>query len=114
MSTASLSWLARMPLDSLLTKKGGSPDQAERVATTVIDAYKANQLPYHNLAHIDQTFAAVDLLRHSAVPPLDLDGIFVALWFHDIIYDPRAADNEEQSAILARTLLTRNEFLFVD
>ena len=32
-------------------------------------------------------------------------GIELALWFHDVMYDPKQKDNEIQSAHLAKTLL---------
>ncbi|HRF50743.1 MAG TPA: hypothetical protein PLC98_24150 [Anaerolineales bacterium] len=51
---------------------------------------------YHTLTHIEECLRAYD---GSGVydPWLEL-----ALWLHDVIYDPRAHDNEARSAELAR------------
>jgi len=46
--------------------------------------------------------AAFDAVRHLANQP---EAVEVALWFHDAVYDPKAADNEEQSAGLAKRCL---------
>lgn len=55
------------------------------------------QRQYHTRAHLR---SLLDLLA-GETPTL-----LLAVWFHDAIYDPRAADNEEASAALARTVLT--------
>ncbi|RYD44439.1 MAG: phosphohydrolase [Verrucomicrobiaceae bacterium] len=47
---------------------------------------------YHNLRHIESMLARMD-----EVSPGDTT-MELAIWFHDVIYDPRARDNEEQSA----------------
>jgi predicted metal-dependent HD superfamily phosphohydrolase/GNAT superfamily N-acetyltransferase len=63
------------------------------------------QRHYHTLVHLDE------LLRHlrdfelsptgAKIQPLsDKDAVLFALFFHDIVYDPTAKDNEEQSATL--------------
>jgi predicted metal-dependent HD superfamily phosphohydrolase len=55
---------------------------------------------YHTLAHIAEVAETLRLLDwwDDAVP--------LAAYFHDIVYDPRANDNEARSADLARVLLT--------
>ena len=65
------------------------------------------QRAYHTLQHLEEMLAiseriVVDeLLQEESLICLEL-----AIWFHDVVYDPRASDNEEQSATLARTVLS--------
>ncbi len=58
---------------------------------------------YHSLEHLRECFAGLDASAHLAERSAEVE---LALWFHDAIYDPRAHDNEEQSARWAeRSLL---------
>jgi predicted metal-dependent HD superfamily phosphohydrolase len=63
---------------------------------------------YHNAQHIVECLTEFDSARHLARDPVAVE---LAIWFHDAIYDPRSADNEEQSAELAKQFITqtRNE-----
>lgn len=47
---------------------------------------------YHNLEHIDC------LLTRLEGMPGENDGLELAVWYHDCIYDPASPDNEAQSA----------------
>jgi predicted metal-dependent HD superfamily phosphohydrolase len=62
--------------------------------------YAQPQRHYHTLAHIAEVWQTLRLLEwwDDAVP--------LAAFLHDIVYDPRANDNEARSADLARALLT--------
>ena len=50
---------------------------------------------YHTLDHVAACLGWLDHYRHLAADPLCLE---LALWAHDVIYDPRATDNEARSA----------------
>ena len=59
---------------------------------------------YHGLAHLLHVLRSIDELL--VTNPLDDPGVVrMAAWFHDAIYDPRSATNEEDSAALARRRL---------
>ncbi|MCP4426785.1 MAG: hypothetical protein GY803_20025 [Chloroflexi bacterium] len=59
---------------------------------------------YHTLHHIQNILETLNALRPHA---RDFPAVQLAAWFHDIIYDVRANDNEEQSARYARRILQR-------
>ena len=58
---------------------------------------------YHKLAHIDDCLGEFDRAKQLATDPAAVE---LAIWFHDAVYDPRAADNEERSAELAKDWLS--------
>ena len=78
----------------------GTPEGWYERLTT---AYTEPQRHYHNQQHISECLAEYDPARHLARQPAAVE---LALWFHDAVYDPKAGDNEEKSAALARQCLT--------
>ncbi|HKX42445.1 MAG TPA: N-methyl-D-aspartate receptor NMDAR2C subunit [Burkholderiaceae bacterium] len=61
-----------------------------------------SQRRYHTQAHVD---ALLHWLALHAALAARRDLVEAAIWFHDAVYDPTRADNEAQSAALARTEL---------
>lgn len=59
---------------------------------------------YHNLRHIAACLRAFDSASKEG---MDATAVELAIWFHDVIYDPRAKDNEIQSAELFANLATQ-------
>ncbi|XP_071485014.1 uncharacterized protein [Diadema antillarum] len=62
--------------------------------------YCESQRYYHTLQHVD---AMIRLLhkhytKFPCSPPFACRAVEVAIFFHDLIYNPKAGDNEEQSA----------------
>ena len=64
--------------------------------------YSEGHRHYHNLQHLSECLCEFDLAKGAADDPVALE---FAIWFHDAIYKPRASDNEERSADLAREYL---------
>lgn len=58
---------------------------------------------YHGIHHVESLLK----LLHDDFPALAKDraAVELALWFHDIVYDPRAHDNEEKSAALMSSVI---------
>jgi len=65
-------------------------------------AYAEPQRHYHDQRHIADCLTEFEAARYLAKQP---DAVELAIWFHDAVYDPQAADNEEQSAALATRCL---------
>ncbi|MFV2039607.1 MAG: metal-dependent phosphohydrolase [Acidimicrobiales bacterium] len=65
------------------------------MSETLVAAYSEANRHYHTLDHIG---ACLHLAADAPLPDSDRDAVEYALWFHDIVYDPRREDNEERSA----------------
>jgi predicted metal-dependent HD superfamily phosphohydrolase len=77
----------------------------ERIAVEWFDKIARNydepHRRYHNQEHIAHCLAEFRSARQLTENPAEVE---LALWLHDVIYDPRRGDNEEQSAEFARAL----------
>jgi predicted metal-dependent HD superfamily phosphohydrolase len=68
----------------------------------VHEAYSEPHRRYHTVAHIDACLRELDSCRSRPNRAYEVEA---ALWFHDVIYAPQAADNESRSADLAARFL---------
>jgi predicted metal-dependent HD superfamily phosphohydrolase len=86
----------------LLARFESPHEEKTRLFGEVAGHYLAPDRHYHNLAHVAYVLAVIDDLQPEAD---DLPTVELAAWFHDVIYDPRAKDNEARSAAYARDAL---------
>jgi predicted metal-dependent HD superfamily phosphohydrolase len=81
----------------------GSEKEAAHWYDRLLGLYSEPHRHYHNVQHIADCLNEFDSARDAAHEPLALE---LAIWFHDAVYNPRAADNEERSAELAAQFIT--------
>ena len=75
-----------------------TPDQKfDEIAT----AYTGPGRFYHTLDHVLAVLSTVESLAPHAK---NLNGVKLAAWLHDVIYDSKASDNEDRSAEFAERL----------
>jgi predicted metal-dependent HD superfamily phosphohydrolase len=77
---------------------GDSPTSRTEWAA-VIAAWSEPHRRYHDLSHLAAVLGLLDGLSAAAD---DADAVRLAAWYHDVVYDPRSADNEARSAGRAR------------
>lgn len=80
-----------------------APD-AGSLGAQLLERWSEPQRHYHTLDHLAAVLSIVE--EHAALAD-DPDAVRLAAWFHDAVYDPRATDNEERSAVLAEQELGR-------
>lgn len=61
----------------------------------LFNAYAQGHRVYHNFQHIIASLEHFDQVRGQLTDPLAVE---LALWFHDVIYQPTSSHNEENSA----------------
>jgi predicted metal-dependent HD superfamily phosphohydrolase len=87
-----------------LARRVEARDDVAGAGAALLGRWAEQHRAYHDLAHLSEVLERVDLLAAEADRP---DAVRLAAWFHDAVYAPTADDNEERSAQLAETSLTR-------
>ncbi|WP_019634672.1 hypothetical protein [Actinomadura atramentaria] len=80
--------------------------ETRRIGADLAARYAEPHRRYHTAAHLT---AVLDLVDELAAHAADADAVRLAAWFHDAVYDPSRADNEERSARLAVRTLGRTD-----
>lgn len=70
----------------------------------ITEHYNEPTRAYHTLRHIQQLFIQFDHVKHDLNEP---HIVALALYYHDVVYDPTRSDNEEKSAEYAVNKLGR-------
>jgi len=79
----------------------GAADTGAAIHQRLVDGYNEPQRHYHTLAHIDHCLTMFDQCKSLATNP---DALEIAIWFHDVIFDPGKSNNEALSAELYEEL----------
>lgn len=72
-----------------------APERLDALCGQVWEAYSEPYRHYHTTQHLIECFANFRRLQDLCVRPAEVE---LAIWFHDAVYDPKAADNEQRSA----------------
>jgi predicted metal-dependent HD superfamily phosphohydrolase len=81
-----------------MLRESGLTDPGFHCYAQVIAAYHEPWRHYHNIEHIHDCLNLIKLVP-SGTP--DRPAIKSAIWFHDVIYDPKGKGNEVRSANVA-------------
>lgn len=91
---------SEMPLQTRwnrLLQSLGASSLLEQEYDLILTHYCESHRFYHTLTHLQDCLAKFDRHAHTCPHPAFVE---VALWYHDVIYDPQAANNEQASAAL--------------
>lgn len=85
----------------LLTSLGIAEDPSDSFGY-LVSRYCEPHRKYHNLSHIEDCLAKFDQMRDLTENDTTVE---LAIWFHDIVYDPLSRTNEEDSAEAFRAIM---------
>ncbi|MDH3636323.1 MAG: hypothetical protein OES20_16615 [Gammaproteobacteria bacterium] len=79
----------------------GATDDSATIHQQLVKGYGEPQRHYHTLDHIAHCLTQFDQCKSLARNP---DALEIAVWFHDVIFEPGRHDNEAHSARLYQDL----------
>lgn len=85
--------------------RDGATDDSTAIHQQLVKGYGEPQRHYHTLAHIAHCLTQFDHCKSLARNP---DALEIAVWFHDVIFEPGRHDNEALSARLYQDLSAGN------
>lgn len=77
--------------------------EAEKAFNQLVAVYSTPDRHYHTLKHIHHVLSTIQILQGYTN---NLAAVQIAAWFHDVVYDTQAQDNEQKSADYALELLS--------
>lgn len=83
-------------------RKFWNSDFIEKIWEVLLDNYSQKIRYYHNMNHIINMIKFYDNYKKKIN---DYSSIFLATWFHDVVYNPKKDDNETKSSNLFRNLI---------
>ncbi len=83
----------------LLSKYNASKEQKEALWNEIEQNYSNRNRHYHSLEHLDKMLFYLTKIKAKIQ---NWETILFALYYHDIIYNSRKSNNEEESAKLAK------------
>jgi predicted metal-dependent HD superfamily phosphohydrolase len=69
----------------------------------LVGRYSEPHRHYHNLNHVRQSLDAFDRIVDDLTDPFTIEA---AIWFHDVVYEPKSSKNEARSAEYASDFLS--------
>jgi predicted metal-dependent HD superfamily phosphohydrolase len=88
----------------LVAKLRVDEEVAREIFADLVSQYNSDDRYYHVLTHVGELLDTADEMRDLAQ---DYTSIQLAIWFHDVVYDPRGQNNEVKSAEYARQALKK-------
>lgn len=88
--------------DTLLQPFLVDPNLKQKVFFDLVTAYSGADRFYHTLEHIGKLIETIEQMKSLS---FDFYSVQLAAWFHDVIYDPKAKDNEDKSVEYAESAL---------
>lgn len=70
-------------------------DAAEKSFAAIVARYDEGHRRYHNRTHLEELFALYEGCKHLLK---DRKAVIAAIFYHDLVYNPRSSVNEEESA----------------
>ena len=90
--------------DDLLSFYTSDKDIQDNSFQMLKERYSEKSRFYHNLSHVKTLLDLLESLDNNAQ---DHNAIRFSIWFHDVVYDTKANDNEAESARLASQLMSK-------
>ncbi|MEO1216482.1 MAG: hypothetical protein AAFY45_23300 [Bacteroidota bacterium] len=90
---------------------GANPEQSIASWTELSSLYQEKGRAYHNLSHISYMLSLMDEHLPTEAKSVELE---LAIWYHDVIYDPLSKENELRSAELAKGRLSEISNLSIE
>ncbi|MDZ8238287.1 MAG: hypothetical protein RMZ69_14100 [Nostoc sp. ChiQUE01a] len=103
MSTENLTRILFANWQRTLQPYGVDEVAADKAFNYLVTAYSSSDRHYHTLKHIHHVLNTIEVLQGYTN---NLTAVQFAAWFHDVVYDTQAEDNEQKSADYALELLS--------